>query len=45
VYVAGGAPSILEGVRRAEQAIDSGAAEEVLDRYLERTRALAPAVA
>ncbi len=45
VYVAGGAPSIPEGVRRAEEAIDSGAVEEVLDRYLERTRALAPAVA
>ncbi len=45
VYVAGGAPSIPEGVRRAEEAIDSGVVEEVLDRYLERTRALAPAAA
>jgi anthranilate phosphoribosyltransferase len=43
VYVGGGAASIAEGVTAAAQAIDSGAAEAVLERYLESTRALAPA--
>jgi anthranilate phosphoribosyltransferase len=43
VYVAGRAPSLTEGVALAAEAIDSGAAEAVLERYLERTRALAPA--
>ena len=42
VYVGGGASSIEEGVRRAEQAVDSGAALEVLERYVARSRELAP---
>jgi anthranilate phosphoribosyltransferase len=37
IYVAGRAASIEEGARRAEEAIDSGAAREVLDRWIERT--------
>ena len=43
VYVAGGAASIEEGVRAAEQAIDSGAAADVLERFVALTRELAPA--
>ena len=42
VYIAGRAPSIPEGVRAAEEAIDSGAAREALERYVQRTRELAP---
>ncbi len=38
IYVGGGAESLEEGVRRAEAAIDSGAASEVLDRFVERTK-------
>jgi len=37
IYVAGRADSLEAGARRAEQAIDSGAAVGVLDRYLEQT--------
>jgi anthranilate phosphoribosyltransferase len=40
IYVAATAGSIEAGVRRAEEAIDSGAASEVLERYVERTREL-----
>ncbi|MFL5895835.1 MAG: anthranilate phosphoribosyltransferase [Thermoleophilaceae bacterium] len=43
LYVAGVAGSIQAGVRSAEDALDSGAATELLERYIERTRALAPA--
>ena len=43
VYVAGRSESIADGVAAAERAIDSGAAAEALERYLERTRQLAPA--
>ncbi|MEJ7796390.1 MAG: hypothetical protein WKF50_12625 [Nocardioides sp.] len=43
VYVAGRAPSLAEGARRAEEAIDSGAARAAMEGYLERTRALAAA--
>jgi anthranilate phosphoribosyltransferase len=39
IYVGGGADSIETGVRAAEQAIDSGAATEVLARFVERTQA------
>ena len=39
---AGRARSIEQGARRAEEAIDSGAARERLERYLEKTRELAP---
>jgi anthranilate phosphoribosyltransferase len=38
VYVAGRADSIEHGVRRAAEAIDSGAATEALERYIERTK-------
>jgi anthranilate phosphoribosyltransferase len=41
IYVGGGADSIEHGVRRAEEAIDSGAAHDVLERFVERTRELA----
>jgi anthranilate phosphoribosyltransferase len=41
IYVAGGADSIATGVRAAEEAIDSGAAREALERFVERTRELA----
>jgi anthranilate phosphoribosyltransferase len=42
IYVAGAAPSIHAGVRRAEEAIDGGAAAEVVERFVARTRELAP---
>jgi anthranilate phosphoribosyltransferase len=38
IHVAGRADSIADGVRQAEQAIDSGAAAEVLARWVEATR-------
>jgi anthranilate phosphoribosyltransferase len=40
IYTAGGAPTLSDGVRAAEQSIDSGAAGEVLERFLERSREL-----
>jgi anthranilate phosphoribosyltransferase len=43
IYVGGKAGSIADGVTCAAQAIDSGAARDVLDRYVKRTRELAPA--
>jgi anthranilate phosphoribosyltransferase len=43
IYVGGKAGSIADGVIKAAQAIDSGAAEDVLERYVKRTRELAPA--
>jgi anthranilate phosphoribosyltransferase len=42
IYVGGGARSLEEGVRRAEQAIDTGAARSALERFVARTRELAP---
>jgi anthranilate phosphoribosyltransferase len=39
IYVGGRAESIAAGVRAAEEAIDSGAAWGVLERYVERSRA------
>jgi anthranilate phosphoribosyltransferase len=42
VYVGAGVESLEQGVRRAEQAIDSGAALAALDRFVARTRELAP---
>jgi anthranilate phosphoribosyltransferase len=39
IYVGGRAESIANGVRAAEEAIDSGAARGVLERYVERSRA------
>ncbi|MDQ4049794.1 MAG: anthranilate phosphoribosyltransferase [Actinomycetota bacterium] len=41
IYVGGGASSIEAGVRRAEEAIDSGAAHDLLGRFVARTRELA----
>jgi anthranilate phosphoribosyltransferase len=43
IYVAGRAGDLAGGVRAAEAAIDSGAAAEILERYVERSRRLAPA--
>jgi anthranilate phosphoribosyltransferase len=37
IYVAGGAETLDEGVRVAERAVDSGAAQQVLDRWVEAT--------
>ena len=37
IYVAGGADTLAAGVRAAEQAVDSGAAEGVLERWVEAT--------
>src|SRR4051794_13879823 len=42
IYLGGAAETIADGVRRAEEAIDSGAAGETLERFVERTRELAP---
>jgi anthranilate phosphoribosyltransferase len=42
IYVGGGADSLEKGVRAAERAIDSGAARESMERFVERTRDLAP---
>ncbi len=41
IYVGGGAESIEAGVRRAEEAIDSGAARDLLERFVTRTGELA----
>jgi anthranilate phosphoribosyltransferase len=41
IYVGGAAGTIEAGVRRAEEAIDSGAARGVMERYVERSRELA----
>ncbi len=40
VYVAGAAASLKEGVVLAEEAVDSGAAGEVLERFVKTTRRL-----
>jgi anthranilate phosphoribosyltransferase len=37
IYVAGGADTLSDGVRAAERAVDSGAAEGVLERWVEAT--------
>jgi anthranilate phosphoribosyltransferase len=42
IYVAGAADDLIGGARTAEEAIDSGAAAALLERYLEATRRLAP---
>ena len=41
IYVGAGAESIEQGTRRAEEAIDSGAAAEKLERFVARTKELA----
>jgi anthranilate phosphoribosyltransferase len=38
IYVGGLADSLGDGARRAEEAIDSGAARDVLERYVELSR-------
>jgi anthranilate phosphoribosyltransferase len=43
LYVGGAADSIAAGVTRAGEAIDSGAARELLERYVSKTKELAPA--
>jgi anthranilate phosphoribosyltransferase len=43
IYAGGRAESLEEGVRAAEQAVDDGAATAVLQRFVTRTRQLAPA--
>jgi anthranilate phosphoribosyltransferase len=42
IYVGGGAETLEAGARAAEQAIDSGAARDALERFVERSRELAP---
>jgi anthranilate phosphoribosyltransferase len=37
IYVGGGADSLEQGVRAAERAVDSGAAQRVLERWVEAT--------
>jgi anthranilate phosphoribosyltransferase len=41
IYVGGCAPTLAEGVRAAESAVDSGAAATTLERFVKRTRELA----
>jgi anthranilate phosphoribosyltransferase len=43
LYVGGGADSIAAGVVKAGDAIDSGASAELLDRFVNKTKELAPA--
>jgi anthranilate phosphoribosyltransferase len=43
LYVGGHAESIKAGVEQAAGAIDSGAATDLLDRFVEKTKELAPA--
>jgi anthranilate phosphoribosyltransferase len=42
IYAGGGADTLEGGVRAAEQAIDRGAAAELLERFVARTRELTP---
>jgi len=42
IYAGGGAESLAAGVRAAQQAIDEGLAATVLERFIGRTRELAP---
>ncbi len=42
IYAGGGAGSLEHGVRRAEEAVDSGGAQAALDRFVARTKELAP---
>jgi anthranilate phosphoribosyltransferase len=42
IYAGDGAGTLRDGVREAERAIDSGAAAAALERYVARTRELAP---
>jgi anthranilate phosphoribosyltransferase len=40
IYVGGAAETIAAGVRRAEEAVDSGAARDVMERFVERSQEL-----
>jgi anthranilate phosphoribosyltransferase len=40
IYAGGGTETLREGVRAAERSIDSGAAREVMDRYVARSQEL-----
>ena len=40
IYAAGRAETLADGVRSAEQSIDSGAARDVMERYVARSREL-----
>ncbi|MBV8430690.1 MAG: anthranilate phosphoribosyltransferase [Solirubrobacterales bacterium] len=42
IYAGGGADTLADGVRQAEAAIDAGAAAQALERFVARTRELAP---
>jgi anthranilate phosphoribosyltransferase len=42
IYVGAGAETLEQGVRRAEEAIDTGAAQTALERFVARTTELAP---
>jgi len=42
LFVAAGAPGFEEGVRLAEEAIDSGSALDTLEQFVQKTRELAP---
>jgi anthranilate phosphoribosyltransferase len=42
IYAGGGADSLERGVRAAEEAIDSGAAAAAVERFVARTKELAP---
>ena len=42
IYVGGGADTLEAGARAAERAIDSGAARDAMERFVEKTRELAP---
>jgi anthranilate phosphoribosyltransferase len=42
LFVAGKAPNLEQGVRLAEEAVDSGAAREAMERFIARTVELAP---
>jgi anthranilate phosphoribosyltransferase len=41
IYAAGGAETLRDGVRAAERSVDSGAAADVMERYVSRSRELA----
>ncbi len=42
IYAGGGADTLAEGVRAAEEAVDSGGAADALERFVARTKELAP---
>jgi anthranilate phosphoribosyltransferase len=42
IYAGGAAATLEDGVRAAEAAVDDGAAQAALERFVARTRELAP---